>query len=64
MKEILGLFGSLTILGFLIALLYGWVLNIAALFHISMATVNIGELILRVAGIFVAPLGAIMGWFF
>lgn len=39
---------------------YGWVNNIITLF--GMSDVWTGEGILRVAGIFTAPLGAIMGY--
>lgn len=40
--------------------LYGWVNNIITLF--GMSDVWTGEGILRVAGIFAAPLGAILGY--
>ena len=40
----------------------GWVLNIIHLFN--MPTVLTGEGAVRIAGIPVAPLGAILGWFF
>lgn len=40
---------------------YGWVNNIITLFGIS--DVWSGEVFVRVAGIFMAPLGAIMGYF-
>ena len=43
--------------------LIGWVLNIVALFQ-GADTMSVGELIVRFAGIFVAPIGVIMGWFF
>ena len=43
------------------ALIYGWIANIVTLFHSSFATIT-GELVLRVIGIFVAPLGAAMGF--
>ena len=39
---------------------YGWVNNIITLF--GMSDVWTGEGILRVAGIFAAPLGAVMGY--
>ncbi len=64
MKIFVSIFPALAIISVLLALLYGWVMNIVALFGLSLATVNIGELILRVAGVFVAPLGSIMGLFF
>ena len=46
---------------------YGWVNNIITLFGISdvwSASLLVqGEVFVRVAGIFMAPLGAIMGYF-
>ena len=41
---------------------YGWVQNIIHLFR--MTTVMSGEGAVRIVGIFVAPLGAVLGWFF
>jgi len=41
----------------------GWVLNIVKLMGMTLDTVTI-ELVLRGLGIFVAPLGSIMGLFF
>ncbi len=41
----------------------GWVLNIVKLMGMTLDTVTI-ELVLRGVGIFVAPLGSIMGLFF
>lgn len=40
----------------------GWVMNIVAIFTTSFTPLT-GEAILRVIGIFVPPLGAIMGLF-
>jgi hypothetical protein len=39
----------------------GWVMNIITLCH--MGSGHVGELIVRVVGIFVAPVGAVAGWF-
>jgi len=55
-----GAIAVMLLLGLLFA--YGWVVNIIYLFHMS--TVMNGEGAVRIAGIFVPPLGAIMGWFF
>lgn len=55
------LFGMLTIIGLWIAGLVGWVMNIMALYHMSFATIT-GELVLRCVGIFVAPIGSVMGF--
>jgi hypothetical protein len=43
------------------AIFYGWINNIVILFHSSFATIT-GELVLRTVGIFVAPLGVVMGY--
>lgn len=45
----------------LILTLIGWGINIVNIFYLE--TVMSGEGVLRIAGIFIAPLGAIMGWF-
>ena len=44
------------------AFIAGWVLNIAALLG-GYATMEISELMLRLVGAVIAPLGAVMGWF-
>ena len=44
-----------------IAALVGWVLNLVKLFGLS--TDDLGELILRIVGIFLAPIGAVAGYF-
>lgn len=44
-----------------VAAVYGWVMNIIQLYHSSFNDIT-GQLILRVVGIFVAPLGAVMGY--
>lgn len=44
-----------------IAGIAGWVLNIIQIFNANFSAVD-GELVLRVIGIFVAPLGAVLGY--
>ena len=44
-----------------IAALYGWIMNIVSLAHMNMTDVT-GMLVLRVVGIFMAPLGAVLGY--
>lgn len=64
MKFILGL-GGAWIFGcaaFSIAVAVGWVINIVHLIHLPV--VLTGAEICRVVGIFVPPLGAIMGYWF
>lgn len=39
----------------------GWVKNIIAVAHSDFSNIN-GELVVRVAGILIAPIGAIAGW--
>ena len=55
-----GLGFSLFILALLIAAVYGWVCNIISIIHADAFT---GMVIARVAGVFVAPLGAVLGYF-
>ena len=43
-----------------LAAIIGWVSNIAALFNLDTFS---GEMVLRAVGIFLAPLGAILGFF-
>ena len=45
---------------FVVLFVYGWVTNIVKLMGIDITWS--GEVIVRVAGIFMAPLGAIMGF--
>lgn len=40
----------------------GWVLNIIQLFTLAAAGTINGMFILKAIGIFVAPLGAVLGW--
>ena len=46
---------------FIIAVAYGWVHNIMALLD-SADAMSMGQFVVRVAGIFIAPLGGIMGY--
>jgi hypothetical protein len=45
----------------IIGLAIGWVLNLITIFN-SAFTLN-GELILRIIGVFLAPIGGVLGWF-
>lgn len=42
-------------------LVVGWIMNIIALSHASFSPIS-GFVILRIAGIFLAPLGGVLGW--
>ena len=54
--------GVLVLLAIALLAVAGWVMNIAAIAHADMAHIT-GMLILRCIGIFVAPLGAVLGFF-
>lgn len=55
-------FGFLAGLAIGLVIIYGWFLNIATL--LSDQVLGTGELVVRGAGVLLAPLGAIMGYFF
>jgi hypothetical protein len=46
--------------GIFFVLLFGYVLNLVALFHLDSVG---GEMVLRTIGIFAAPIGVFMGFF-
>ena len=54
--------GYLIGFGIVAAGLVGWIMNIVSIAHANFSDIN-GMLILRVVGIFVAPLGAVLGYF-
>lgn len=58
----LGLGIYLTLIAVFLAGLVGWVMNIIDLVGMSFAG-NEGLFVLRVIGIFVAPLGGVLGYF-
>ena len=45
----------------IIAIAYGWIMNIVSIAHSSFNDIT-GMLVLRVVGIFVAPLGTVLGF--
>lgn len=55
-----GLGVSIFALLLFVAAVYGWVCNIISIIHADGVT---GMVIARVAGVFVAPLGAVLGYF-
>lgn len=59
MKELTGV----AIIVIFFALIYGWVMNIVALFGLTAAS-PLGEIIGRIVGVFLAPVGGIIGLFF
>jgi hypothetical protein len=63
MKDTFGFAAMAAIVGFGLMILYGWVMNIVALVGMDWAAGVSIEALLRIAGIFIMPLGAIMGVF-
>lgn len=55
------LVGILLFLAIIIGAVYGWVMNIVTIAHSNFSDLT-GLLILRVVGIFVAPLGVVLGY--
>lgn len=57
---------SIFVLCFYIAILFasvgGWILNLIKVFNAEFSTIT-GVLVVRVIGVFVAPIGSIFGWF-
>ena len=53
--------GVFLYLALLILLLGGWVMNLVEIVNYDFASIT-GMIILRIAGIFIAPLGAVLGW--
>jgi len=60
-NAIISLIGILIILAMAIGAGTGWVLNIIAIAHANFNDIT-GLLVLRIIGVFVAPLGAILGY--
>lgn len=56
-----GTIGALVWLAIVAALVYGWIANIITIAHSNFSELT-GILVLRVVGIFVAPIGVIMGY--
>lgn len=56
MKTVLALW-ALILAGFI-----GWVLNIVAIFHAGPIAEWTAVVLVRVIGVFVPPVGAVMGW--
>lgn len=53
--------GVFLYLSLLILLVGGWVMNLVEIVNYDFASIT-GMIILRIAGIFIAPLGAVLGW--
>lgn len=59
----LGVAGFLAIAAIWLAGIIGWILNIVHVAHADLQVVTV-KLGLQIAGIVIAPLGAVMGWLF
>ena len=57
----LGLFVILAYAGLVVTIISGWIMNIVKLTNCSFDTIN-AETALRLVGIFVAPLGVVLGF--
>jgi hypothetical protein len=54
--------GLITLLGILVAGAWGWIMNIGTLLS-GGDTMMTWELALRIGGVFMAPIGAVLGYF-
>lgn len=62
-KGTIGGVGLITMLGVIVSLMIGWVLNIVHVFgYIGGTTDQNAEVAIRIVGIFLAPLGGVIGW--
>lgn len=51
---------GLAFVGLIVAAFAGWVMNIIAICHLTAFS---GLAAMRVIGVFIAPIGAVLGWF-
>ena len=56
------LYASLAGIIVMLACIYGWIANIVKLFGADFVPLS-GEVVLRAIGVFVSPLGAVLGYF-
>ncbi len=61
MKQNMGLLSFVVILGIIIAGVYGWVMNLVMIMHSDFSHIT-GLLVIRIIGIFMAPIGAVLGY--
>lgn len=45
-----------------LAAIYGWVMNILTIFNSALSPLT-GEMAIRIIGVFIAPIGAVLGYF-
>lgn len=60
-KVDVGLFGAIIILVLAVAGVIGWIMNIIAIAHSEFVPIT-GLLVLRIVGIFIGPIGAVLGY--
>ena len=53
--------GVFLYLSLLILFVGGWIMNLVEIVNYDFASIT-GMIVLRIAGIFIAPLGAVLGW--
>tara|TARA_R110000851_G_scaffold12862_6_gene44334 strand:- start:12359 stop:12532 length:174 start_codon:yes stop_codon:yes gene_type:complete len=53
---------QLAIWTFVVLILIGWVMNLISLLHMSFDPLT-GMAVLKVVGIFLVPVGGVVGWF-
>lgn len=51
--------GLVLLIGLLGAIVYGWVMNLVALFHMTAFS---GQMVMRIVGAVIAPIGIVMGY--
>lgn len=61
MLKAIAAFGIVYVL-LLLAAVFGWIMNIMAIIQMPVIELT-GMTVARIIGIFLAPLGAILGWF-
>lgn len=52
---------GLLILGVVFGGIAGWVMNLVTIAHANFSNID-GLLVLRIIGIFISPIGAVLGW--
>lgn len=57
----MGVFGAFSIVILWIGLVIGWIMNIVKLFGLSFDTFS-PELVIRIVGVVLAPIGGVVGW--
>lgn len=61
MKYNMNIWAAFTIVAIWLAGILGWVLNLVTIFDSSFSPIT-GPLVLRIIGVFIAPIGAVLGY--